>query len=807
MPIRRKLFLLGLVAIVTVELVGGLTAVRAREAVRNEVRQGLQTIADLQAELIAQQIVLGAQRIQQFTGSVTGMRIAAQLNDGPVRLSPDSARSLLQPLLGRDVRAAAIVTPDAFVVADTSVLGRPVLGLADLDLARLVSRGLAGPNGAVGEVRADDAGGRYDQVIPDRFPAPRFLVLAQISLEPVSNVVRTGVDLGPATSTYLVQRSGDTVRFVTAPRSDLDPTTLPALPLLAADEPAVRAGIGRRSVVETDGDDAVVAATRAVPDTAWGLVTQTERGEAFGGADRLVWAQVIGFVVGGVALAIGTWLLTRSVLARIERLTAGAEALSEGNLEARIGDRGADELGVLARAFDRMADTIAEDVERRTQVESRLDHQARHDPLTGLPNRAELERSLRAVVARRRAEPGSHAALLFCDLDDFKAVNDELGHTIGDELLCTIAARFRGVIGPGDVLARFGGDEFVVLCPNLAAPEAAERLAARLRGALSNPIVLAGREITASVSVGIAPFDPSTGAAQVLKDADAAMYRAKERQRRERSAGAPGRSARHEEIAVWHEAIERNEFTLLFQPIRRLRDRRVVAVEALVRRRQGDHLRLPGEFLGRLEALHLLPTLDRWVLGRATAQLAAWRRAGLPADVQIVVNASPATFDDDRAVARAINTLTGVGLQPENLVIDLPERAIEPAGPGQHHALARLAATGVHIAIDDFGRGAIGIGRLHTVVAKQIKLDRSIVADVDRNDRARATARSLLGLAHDLGLSVVAEGVERSAQADVLTDLGCDLAQGFALGLPVWPDDLIGELYSVRSGSGESGVP
>jgi diguanylate cyclase (GGDEF)-like protein len=557
--------------------------------------------------------------------------------------------------------------------------------------------------------------------------------------------------------------------------------------------------------VETEGDDAVVAATRAIPDTAWGLVTQTERGEAFGGADRLVWAQVIGFVVGGVALAIGTWLLTRSVLARIERLTAGAEALSEGNLEARIGDRGADELGVLARAFDRMADTIAEDVERRTQIESRLDHQARHDPLTGLPNRAELERSLRAVVARRRTEHGSHAALLFCDLDDFKAVNDELGHAIGDELLCTIAARFRGVIGPGDVLARFGGDEFVVLCPNLASPEAAERLAARLRGALGNPIVLAGREITASVSVGIAPFDPSTSAAQVLKDADAAMYRAKERRRRQRSAATPERSARHEEIATWHEAIERDEFTLLFQPIRRLRDRRVVAVEALVRRRQGDHLRLPGEFLGRLEALHLLPTLDRWVLGRATAQLAAWRNAGLPDDVKIVVNASPATFDDDRAVARAIDTLAGVGLQPENLVIDLHEQAIGQAG--QHHALARLAATGVHIAIDDFGKGAIGIGRLHTVVAKQIKLDRSIVADVDRSDRACATARSLLGLAHDLGLSVVAEGVERPTQSDALIELGCELAQGFALGLPVWPEDLTVELCSVRSGLGESGAP
>ncbi|MBI2708206.1 MAG: EAL domain-containing protein [Actinobacteria bacterium] len=433
--------------------------------------------------------------------------------------------------------------------------------------------------------------------------------------------------------------------------------------------------------------------------------------------------------------------------------------------------------------LERARNLAAVAVERR-EFESRLAHQAEHDGLTGLPNRVTLLDRIRATLARSRDR--HDIAVMFVDLDQFKVVNDSLGHAVGDRLLEQVGERFRGAVRRGDIVGRFGGDEFVVLCPDVGGQDGAVVVAEALADSLRSPIEVDGREVVISASIGIAVADARVADAEALvRDADAAMYRAKEQGR---ARWAVFEAALHERV-VHRLEIERGirgalsgaELVVHYQPVVRLDDGVVVSVEALVRwSRPGHGLVGPEDFVLIAEDAGLIVPLDRWVLEDASRQVAAWRATIAP-ELGLSVNLSARQLGDATLPSFVAGVLDDTGLPPDALVLEVTESALIADPEAASEILARLEELGVDIAIDDFGTGYASLDHLRRVrTARQLKIDRSFVADLDSGTRRdRAIVSASLVLARDLGLTSVAEGVETESQARALVQLGCDLAQGF----------------------------
>src|SRR4051794_33232496 len=411
--------------------------------------------------------------------------------------------------------------------------------------------------------------------------------------------------------------------------------------------------------------------------------------------------------------------------------------------------------------------------------------EARTDDLTGLPNRRAFAEALTGALHDR---PQNHRlALLVADLDDFKAVNDALGHHLGDELLTVLAPRLQQVLRPGDLLARTGGDEFAVLLED-ADGDRAGQVAARLRAALRRPFPLAARQVEVSASVGIALF-PADGLDQValLQRADLAMYDAKAT-RSGQSLFRPEHEhtsrARLESVERLRRAIE-DELVVHYQPQVSLRTGAVVAVEALVRwDHPDDGLLAPTAFLPHVESAGLMDRLTATVLQRAIRQGARWHSAGTP--VRIAVNLSVTNLLDVELPAQVDrllreNRLPGAALElelTEDLFLADPEQA--------RRAMDALLAVGVRLQVDDYGTGYSSLGYLRDLTELSgLKLDRSFVTRLDADPRSQAIVASTIGLARSLRLAVVAEGVETAAVRDLLARLGCDVAQGYLFSAPV----------------------
>jgi diguanylate cyclase (GGDEF)-like protein len=512
---------------------------------------------------------------------------------------------------------------------------------------------------------------------------------------------------------------------------------------------------------------------------------KVDESEAFAVARRIGLATFIAFAAAIGILGIVLLLVSRSVTGRLRLVTEKATAISRGDLDARVGDPSRDELGILASAFDRMADTLSADIGRRRRIEAQLEHQAAHDILTGLPNRTRFQERLDNALAI--AGP-TRVAVLFCDLDEFKSVNDELGHAAGDQLLTVVAHRFRAALRPADMLARFGGDEFVVVCTGIADEHEAEVVAARLQASLADPIALGASEAFVSVSIGIALDEPGATPESMVRDADAAMYRAKELGRRRHVTHneeiRERAGARLTAATDLRRAIDQGRLALVYQPIVDLRRLEVVAMEALVRwPRNGGWMR-PAEFVPRAQELGLGGDLDRWVVGRACRQLAEWRDQGGWDDLAVTVNVAPATLAEPGLADDVLRAAGQAGLTSDSLVLEITEEALTVAGPASLAELARLRGAGVRIAIDDFGTGHSSLARLRDLPVDIMKLDRLLVEQVDRDAQARDIARAVLQLAATMGLKVVAEGVERPGQREALLSLGCDCGQGFHFAEP-----------------------
>ncbi len=444
---------------------------------------------------------------------------------------------------------------------------------------------------------------------------------------------------------------------------------------------------------------------------------------------------------------------------------------------------------------------IIEDVTARKRLEGELTHQANHDPLTGLPNRALFLDRLGQALGRagrqgEAGEGGGRVAVLFTDLDNFKYVNDSLGHRAGDELLVSVAGRLRGCLRPGDTLARLGGDEFVVVLEDVAGLADAEAAAERMARALDEaPFDLGGREVFATTSTGMALGGPGeaggSDAEGLLRSADAAMYRAKEGGKDRHEAYEAGMRARASERlgleGDLRRALERREFVLHYQPEVDLRSGRTVGAEALLRWQHPERgLVPPGEFVPLAEETGLIVPIGRWALGEACHRarvLNEQRAVGPP--LTMSVNLSARQFRNPSLIEEVAGALEEAGLEPGVLVLEITESVVMDDATGTVGTLEGLKALGVGLAVDDFGTGYSSMAYLRRFPVDHLKVDRSFVAGLGRNPEDDVIVAGMISLAHALGLGTVAEGVETEGQLARLEGMGCDLAQGFYFSEPL----------------------
>jgi len=437
--------------------------------------------------------------------------------------------------------------------------------------------------------------------------------------------------------------------------------------------------------------------------------------------------------------------------------------------------------------------SVGRDVTERRELEERLEHQVLHDHLTGLPNRRLLVDRIEQALARTGSRGESRAAVLFMDLDNFKHVNDSLGHEAGDLLLTVVPRRIKECLGPQDTLARFGGDEFVVLIEDVETPDDAAKVAGRIAESFEIPFRLDGRDLYARASIGIVFGDASTRSPEdLLRNADTAMYRAKE-------AGGGYEifdPDMHEHFVDRLElenglrrAVEQDEFVVHYQPIVSLDDGGVLAMEALVRWEHPERgLLHPDEFVPVAEKNGLMVPIGEKVLEEACRRARAWQDERPQAPVTSV-NLSAWQLGR-RDLAEVIEkTLGKAGLEARFLSLDVTETVYVKTLSRNTAALSRLRALGVGISIDDFGMGYSSLAYLKRLSADALKVDRSFVGNLGEAAEDAAILQTIIELAHTLGMKVVAEGVENEGQASLLRAMGCDFGQGFYFSKPLPPEE------------------
>lgn len=430
------------------------------------------------------------------------------------------------------------------------------------------------------------------------------------------------------------------------------------------------------------------------------------------------------------------------------------------------------------------------DITARVHAEAELEFQAYHDPLTGLPNRALFADRLKLALARARRhhEP---IAVLYADLDHLKRVNDTLGHTIGDLLLKQVALRFRSTVREEDTVARFGGDEFVVLLSRVKDGGVAARVAQKLIARMNEPMEVGGHTLRVTTSVGVSSW-PSDGddAETLLKNADNALYQSKEQGRNTYRMFAPSMNERVQRRLSMEQslvkAIKTSQFSLVYQAQHDLRAPRIVGYEALLRWNDEDLGDVPpATFVPLAEETRLIETIGDWVLGRALMDA---RR--FPQDTRLAVNVSAIQLRDVKFPARVARLLAAHDFPAARLELELTESATIADDETIVAVLFELRRMGVRIAVDDFGTGYASLSYLRRLSVDMVKIDKSFIAGVGESPADSAIVLGIMGMAHGLNLLALAEGVETEAQRDFLEVAGCDIAQGYLLGHPLPIDDL-----------------
>lgn len=446
---------------------------------------------------------------------------------------------------------------------------------------------------------------------------------------------------------------------------------------------------------------------------------------------------------------------------------------------------------------------VSREITHQKLAEERVQHLATHDVLTGLPNRAHFSQLLAQTILNAQ-QTRDYFALLFVDLDRFKFVNDTMGHDAGDQLLKELTARFRRSLRTDDVVARFGGDEFIVLLRGVDTSERIAKIARKLLATATLPIQIEAREIRITASIGIACF-PTDGDDErtLLKSADIAMYSAKEDGKNTFHFYSRELKARAlEKLSIEHQlrnACLSEEFTLHFQPKRNLKHGHISGAEALLRWNNAELGSVaPERFVALAEETGLIIDIGKWVLRQACAQCVSWLRSGLP-EVAIAVNLSARQFADKLLVDDIAATLTETGMPPHLLELEVTEGMMihNPALAAQ--ILERIKKLGVRLAVDDFGTGYSSLGQLKNYPIDTLKIDQSFIRDIHQSDRNRALTEAIIAMGKSLGLNVVAEGVETQEQEDFLRHRGCDEIQGYLFAHPL-PADEFARMLKAHSG-------
>jgi diguanylate cyclase (GGDEF)-like protein/PAS domain S-box-containing protein len=454
----------------------------------------------------------------------------------------------------------------------------------------------------------------------------------------------------------------------------------------------------------------------------------------------------------------------------------------------------------------------ARDVTQRKALEGQLRVLAFHDSLTGLPNRALFQDRLEHALDRSR-RTDERCAVMLLDLDNFKNVNDSLGHAAGDQLLKAAAERIGGVLRPGDTVARIGGDEFTILAEGVSDPQEALVLADRLLSSLRRPLRIDGREVTTQASIGIALARQHGGSVEeLLRNADVAMYRAKSRGRGRCELFAPAMHAaavrRLELEEELRRAIAREELVVRYQPIVELQSGEVVALEALVRWEHPQHgLLHPGDFIPLAEETGLIVPIGRWVLHEACHQVALWRRDGTAPGLEVSVNLSPKQLSEGDLRRDVAVALGSSGLDSSALILEITESVLLEDTEQTINQLRRLRDAGVRLAIDDFGTGHSSPSYLSRLPIQVVKIDRSFVSVLGRSVEDTAAVQAVLSLSRTFGMVAVAEGIERPQEVDDLIALGCTRGQGYHFAPPMDPQVLAARLGDFRAGRADTPEP
>jgi diguanylate cyclase (GGDEF)-like protein len=518
---------------------------------------------------------------------------------------------------------------------------------------------------------------------------------------------------------------------------------------------------------------------------------QPLNGRLFGQFQR---AALILAVFGVLALLLARRFIPR-VVAPASRLAALMDNITlNRDYSARAAIENGDEIGHLAERFNGLLAQIQNhehelrrELAERQHTESRLAHLAVNDPVTGLNNRRYFYEHLRDCTDRTHGK-NSRFAVMFIDLDNFKVVNDSLGHSAGDALLTHFGGRLKELLRATDIVCRVGGDEFAVILERPLSTSALEMVAAKIVAMTATPMVLEGNEVTVTASIGISVFpDSGQSAEELVRNADTAMYSAKKAGKNTYALFSPSMTEAAERRfrieAGLRRAIERNELALVFQPIVDLQTHEVVKAEALLRWHSENGLVSPLEFISIAEDTGLITSIGDWVLQKACETLRDWRAQGL--NLRMAVNVSGRQLTDPRFVETVIGMLQAYSLRPDALDIEITESVLVTAIEPARKALDKLEWHGIHLSIDDFGTGYSSLAYLSRLSVDGLKVDRSLIDDLAGNPENIAITTAIVGMAKGLGASVVAEGVETLRQADALRKLGCPYAQGYLFSPPI----------------------
>jgi diguanylate cyclase (GGDEF)-like protein len=524
-------------------------------------------------------------------------------------------------------------------------------------------------------------------------------------------------------------------------------------------------------------------------------------------------AALIGWISAAVLLlmltiSVGT---VRSIVGPVRRMRLATRRLAGGEVSVQVARGGILELDDLAVSFNQMAEQLAaahalargyqDQLEAKVEQRTReLQHLAEHDPLTHLPNRRQLFMHLKSVLARAQAN-GTYVGVFFLDLDNFKTINDSMGHAFGDRVLEAIAEQLRETAGPAGFTARLGGDEFTVVCDSADSEEAVRTVGWELVRAFQKPVTINGRELMISISVGASVYpDHGTDADALLRAADAALFRAKALGRSQLSVFSAelleAASVKFSTEQGLRHAMEREEFELVFQPEVDAVTLTTGLVEALLRWRLPDgRLASPAEFLTVAEESGLIMEISDWTLRSAIRAASQWHHGPWP-QARVAINLSSRQLLDSRFVDRVMDLLREYRLPPQCIEIELTENVLQ-TGTATIEVLRCLRANGLAIALDDFGTGYSSLASLEQLPLTRVKLDRTLIASIHTSPRSAAIARAIVGLCHSLGLEVTAEGIECPEQLFLLIDQAPMYLQGYLLARPVPAEKLLGVIETL----------